>query len=105
MTDHLFGTLADFRTLCAPLMRTAVDTLETAREELAALATEGIASRPLKRVLRETDAFLTRLRQGRAGIEGRTNVASFFRRLHAEAEDIGRRIRLARPLAATFDES
>lgn len=103
--DFLFENIAIFHSMCAPLMRTAVDTLESAREELAALAADGVTSRPLERMLRETDASLTRLREGRTGTSGREHVASFFRRLHAEADDIRRRIRLARPLAAAFDES
>lgn len=102
--DNLFEKLAGFRPVCAPLMRTAVDALEAAREELAALAAEGITSRPLKRALRETGAALSRLRKGQTGTEGREQVASSFRRLHAEAEDIRRRIRLARPLTAAFGE-
>lgn len=98
--DHLLDVLAEFRTVCRPVVTAASRSMSAARGELNALAGEGVTSRPLRRSLREAEGALERLADGRASVMAQDDVASYARRLHAEAEDIRRRVRRARPRMA-----
>ncbi|MEU8757607.1 hypothetical protein [Streptomyces sp. NPDC048659] len=101
--DKLFDTIASFRTLCRPPALAAADGLAAAEAELAALAADGVTSGPLRRRLRDTARELEVLKDGRGELVHMRDVAAAFHRLHAEAEDLRRRIRIARPLAAVLD--
>ncbi|MEU6974695.1 MULTISPECIES: hypothetical protein [unclassified Streptomyces] len=102
--DYLFDVIAGFRTLCRPPALAATDGLEAARAELEALASDGITSKPLRRRIQHASRDLKVLKDGHSVLVHKLDVSAAFHRLHAEAEDIRRRIRAARPLAAVLTE-
>lgn len=102
--DYLFEMIADFRTLCRPPALAATAGLEAARAELDALAADGITSKPLRRRIQRASRDLEVLKDGRTALVHKLDVSAAFHRLHAEAEDLRRRIRAARPTAAAFPE-
>lgn len=102
----LFDALALFRTECRPVLTEAAESTAAARRELDILAGDGdgdgVRSRSLGRALRTLEGELDRLSDGRTTVAKRLEVASRGRRLHAEAEDIRRRLRTARPRLAVL---
>ncbi|MGI5454357.1 hypothetical protein ACQEWB_14510 [Streptomyces sp. CA-249302] len=104
-SDYLDITLMDFFGECRPILTAASASMAAARLELDALAEQCVTSRPLRRSLREAEGELERLADGRTNLERRSDIAARGRRLHAEAEDIRRRMRDARPRLEFLDRA
>ena len=101
----LFDTLGRFRTECRPVLTDAAESTAAARRDLDSLADDGVRSRSLGHALRTLEGELDRLSDGRTTVAKRADVASRGRRLHAEAEDIRRRLRAVRPRLAVLAET